>query len=110
MLRCIVLSLLFATLTPVRGEDGGTVATPAGGSVQEASAADQPIGSTLELQVELHRRGFSCGSIDGVAGAQTSAALRAFQRAVGIADTGILDSATRENLRLTAPALGEYSF
>jgi len=108
--RCIGLWLLIAGLTPVRGGEGGPAAAPAEGSQPAAAAADQPIGSTLELQVELHRRGFSCGSIDGVAGAQTSAALRAFQRAVGIADTGMLDSATRENLRLTAPALGEYSF
>ena len=37
----------------------------------------------LEAQIELHRRGFSCGSIDDVMGLQTAAALRAFQ-----ADTG----------------------
>jgi lipoprotein-anchoring transpeptidase ErfK/SrfK len=62
------------------------------------------------MQIELHRRGFSTGSIDGVAGAQTAAALSAFQRGTGIADTGILDSDTRDRLRLTAPALNQYTF
>lgn len=76
-----------------------------------AAAGDAPaVHTTLELQVELHRRGFSCGSIDGVEGFQTQAALRAFQRSCGIAETGSLDLATREHLRLSAPALGAYTF
>ncbi len=69
-----------------------------------------PAETTLEVQVELHRRGFSCGSIDGIAGGQTEAALRAFQRSEGIAETGLADPATRALLRLTAPALGEHDF
>lgn len=72
-----------------------------------AVAEDRQPASILEAQVELHRRGFSCGSIDGVAGAQTAGALRAFQRSRGIAETGVLDRATRERLRLAAPALCE---
>lgn len=68
----------------------------------------RPAESTLELQVELHRRGFSCGSIDGVAGGQTEAALRAFQRGAGLTESGVLDRATRELLLLSAPALMEY--
>ncbi|MDB6127877.1 MAG: murein L,D-transpeptidase [Verrucomicrobia bacterium] len=63
----------------------------------------------LETQVELHRRGFSCGSIDGVGGSQTAAALAAFQRWVGIRETGALDDATRSRLGLTAPALDTYA-
>lgn len=74
----------------------------------EEAQVVRPVETTLEAQVELHRRGFSCGSIDGVAGAQTAAALRAFQRANGIAETGALDVATRGLLQLTAPALREY--
>jgi lipoprotein-anchoring transpeptidase ErfK/SrfK len=69
-----------------------------------------PVATPLELQVELHRRAFSCGSIDGVAGARTAAALRAFQRAAGLPGTGALDDATREVLTLSAPALEEYAF
>jgi lipoprotein-anchoring transpeptidase ErfK/SrfK len=110
ILRCIALGLSVSSLALVRGEEGGPPAAPTDGSQAAAPAAERPIASTLELQVELHRHGFSCGSIDGVAGAQTAAALRAVQRAAGIADTGILDAATRQYVRLTAPALGEYRF
>jgi lipoprotein-anchoring transpeptidase ErfK/SrfK len=86
-------------------------AGPLQGSMQaDASTQASRVDATLELQVELHRRGFSCGSIDGVAGLQTSAALSAFQRGAGIAETGLLDATTREHLRLSAPALGTYTF
>jgi len=75
--------------------------------VGAASAQEltRPVESVLEAQVELHRRGFSCGSIDGVTGPQTAAALRAFQRFAQLAETGILNPDTREQLQLTAPAL-----
>ncbi len=77
---------------------------------QEPAAWEpRPVSTALEAQVELHRRGFSCGAIDGVAGAQTAAALRAFQRAAGVRESGALDAATREHLRLSAPALREHT-
>jgi lipoprotein-anchoring transpeptidase ErfK/SrfK len=88
-------------------EEGIVPLAPAA-AVEEAAFAPRPVDSALELQVELHRRGFSCGAIDGVAGAQTTAALRAFQRGAGIAESGVLDPGTRELLRLQAPALREY--
>ena len=78
----------------------------------EASAdavEPRPVSSVLEMQVELHRRGFSCGAIDGVSGAQTRAALRAFQRGADLPDTGELDAVTSNLLRLTAPALTEHT-
>ena len=74
------------------------------------SALHRPVESWLEAQVELHRRGFSCGAIDGVRGAQTAAALRAFQRGRGIPDRGDLDQATRSRLQLTGPALSTHIF
>lgn len=70
-----------------------------------ANENDRPVDSVLELQVELHRRGFSCGSIDGVMGPQTAAALRAFQTAAGLNPTGALDRETQVQLRLAAPAV-----
>jgi lipoprotein-anchoring transpeptidase ErfK/SrfK len=69
----------------------------------------RPVQTLLEAQVELHRRGFSCGSIDGVFGAQTEAALRALQRAFGIAESGALDEPTKAVLILQTPALRDYS-
>lgn len=65
----------------------------------------RPVANLLEAQIELHRRGFSCGSIDGVAGPQTAGALRAFQRASDLPETGVLDLRTRERLLLTAPPM-----
>ncbi|MCC6740697.1 MAG: murein L,D-transpeptidase [Planctomycetia bacterium] len=65
----------------------------------------RPAATWLEVQVELSRRGFSGGSIDGIRGPQSEAALKAFQRREGLPDTGELDAATREVLLLEAPAL-----
>lgn len=89
---------------------------PVGEAVAEADAPaafePQPIAPTdwLTTQIELTRRGFSCGSIDGVRGAQTANALKAWQRNEGLRPSGDLDRATREQLLLTAPALQEYTF
>jgi peptidoglycan hydrolase-like protein with peptidoglycan-binding domain len=74
-----------------------------------ADAADRPVESVLEMQVELHRRGFSCGSIDGVMGPQTAAALKSFQRSLGLNEAGWLTAETRAELRLTAPALTTHT-
>ncbi len=78
-------------------------------SVAPALPEPRAVESPLELQVELHRRGFSCGSIDGVPGAQTEAALRAFQRGAGLRDSGVLDQPTRAVLRIGVPALEQHT-
>lgn len=79
---------------------------------QEAASEfeTRPVASLIEAQVELHRRGFSCGSIDGVRGTQTANALQSFQRSHGLKETGDLDRATREVLLLTDEALTEHTF
>ncbi len=69
----------------------------------------QPAANWLDAQIELARRGFSSGAIDGVGGAQSAAALKAFQEREGIAPTGALDKATRTKLLLTAPPLTEIT-
>ncbi len=112
LLSRFALAVLLLSTAIVRGEDAPAASPAADGTDTEATPAPptRPVQSTLELQVELHRRGFSCGSIDGVLGAQTAAALKAFQRSVGVADTGVLNAETREHLTLTAPPLGEHTF
>jgi peptidoglycan hydrolase-like protein with peptidoglycan-binding domain len=47
-----------------------------------------------QAQAELKKRGFDVGQPDGVYGPRTRAALINFQRAVGIVETGELDSNT----------------
>ncbi len=60
--------------------------------------------AVLEAQVALDRMAISPGSIDGVLGSQTRAALRAFQTREGLPVTGDLDAATRGRLPwLSAP-------
>ncbi len=76
----------------------------------EPAFAPQPITDWLAAQVELHRRGFSCGSLDGVRGLQTATALKAWQKNEGLRETGDLDRATKEALLLTAPVLADYIF
>ncbi len=71
--------------------------------------APQPVRNWLETQVALARLGFSCGSIDGVGGYQTRAALRAFQTSAGLPVSGRLDTATQARLRLDAPLLTRYT-
>lgn len=64
----------------------------------------EPRGVTnlLEAQIVLAGLGISAGPIDGNGGAQSAAALRAFQMQHGLEQTGWLDRPTREALRLTA--------
>lgn len=96
---------------PVEPERMPAFATPPPPEPEPAPAFDpRPVADWLEAQIELHRRGFSCGSIDGVPGPQTAAALRAFQRQAELEPTGVLDAVTREHLLLTAPALATHVY
>ncbi|MCL4786382.1 MAG: peptidoglycan-binding protein [Verrucomicrobia bacterium] len=65
----------------------------------------RPVRDTLEAQIALARQALSPGSVDGVMGSQTRAALLAFQRREGISATGTLDEATRARLSLTTAPL-----
>jgi len=73
----------------------------------DATAASQPTG-ILETQVALDRIGISPGSIDGVPGSQTRAAIRAFQLREGLPITGELDTNTRVRTTLISPPLTTY--
>jgi len=69
----------------------------------------RPVESWLEAQIALARRGFSSGPIDGVAGAQSASALRAFQLSAGLPTTGWLDEATKNTLALERPPLTQIA-
>lgn len=71
-----------------------------------ASAPDLPTLKNdpwLRAQIALTRRFFACGPIDGVHGAQTSAALYAFQESNGLPKTGALDAETSTLLFENSP-------
>lgn len=82
-----------------------TVSSPGVSSNTTAPARATAI---LEAQVALDRIGISPGSIDGVPGSQTRAALRAFQMREGLTLTGELDTNTRARLVLISPPLKLY--
>mgnify|MGYP001605954167 CR=1 FL=1 len=69
----------------------------------------RPVNSDLETQIALAREGISSGSIDGVRGPQTAAALRAFQERENLPPSGELDEATRSQLLLTFPAFTQVA-
>ena len=62
----------------------------------------------FEAQLALVRRGISSGSLDGVIGFQTRAALRAFQESEGWRATGEIDAATSDRLASTVPLYVAY--
>ena len=57
-------------------------------------------GDTAELQRALTARGFDSGEPDGVAGPATRAAVRAYQRSVGLPADGQPDAGLLSRLRL----------
>ncbi len=59
-----------------------------------------PPDSPTGVQARLNNLGFYCGAVDGIYGIRTARALRAFQLVNGIPDTGKMDAATCERLRL----------
>jgi len=57
-----------------------------------------PARQVIVVQKALTRRGYHCGGIDGVYGAQTRSAVKRYQFHHGIRPTGILCSTTRYHL------------
>ena len=96
--------------TPLRPEDTPAIEEGDDAAARAEAPPAAPARDWIEVQVELHRRGFSCGSIDGVRGPQTAAALRAFQHNEGLRETGDLDEATAQALAVTAPVLSAHIF
>lgn len=68
----------------------------------------RPVRDVLEAQIALVRHGISSGPIDGVMGAQTAAALEAFQRQRRLELTARLTPETRARLIIDAEPLMSY--
>ncbi len=69
----------------------------------------RPVQDVFEAQLALARMAISAGSLDGVMGSQTRAALLAFQRQAGLGETLELDAETRARLVLETPPLLTYT-
>lgn len=107
---------------PPRPMVGGSVSLPTvkGGSasqtnritvsepVFDSGTFPRPPQNTFEVQLALARNGISSGSLDGVVGSQTRAALKAFQLREGLTETGVADAVTKARLQLTQPPLTNY--
>lgn len=99
-----------ATNAPARPAPGLALTRPPTNTAAPGTnaATSATFTAVLDAQVMLDRLAISPGSIDGVPGSQTRAALRAFQLREGLTVTGELDTNTRARLVLTAPALTTY--
>ncbi|MEO7414925.1 MAG: L,D-transpeptidase [Opitutaceae bacterium] len=103
---------LIAATTTNGSQEVLRVATPADSQLRPTLMGEQPenvfpiVRSDLEIQIALAREGFSSGSIDGIRGAQTVAALKAFQEREQLAPSGDFDEPTQARLVLRPPALG----
>ncbi|HNQ89669.1 MAG TPA: L,D-transpeptidase family protein [Verrucomicrobiota bacterium] len=75
----------------------------------DAESTRSPVQSVLEAQIALAGLGISPGSIDGLGGIQTRAAILAFQRRERLPPSGLLDAATRNRLLLTGSTLTHYA-
>src|SRR5262245_8294147 len=69
----------------------------------------RPVQDMFETQLALVRQRISPGSIDGLNGPQTRAALRVFQAKIGLPVTGALDTNTRARLLLDVVPTVSYS-
>jgi lipoprotein-anchoring transpeptidase ErfK/SrfK len=69
----------------------------------------RPPQNPFEVQLALDRLGISPGSLDGVTGSQTRAAIRAFQQREGLAQTGELNDPTRARLWIRPPVYTSYT-
>jgi lipoprotein-anchoring transpeptidase ErfK/SrfK len=78
------------------------------GQWERSPLSDEALG-IVAAQVALVREGISPGTIDGIMGPQTEAAVRAFQQKYGLRMTGLLDKSTRTNLAPVEPPLTTYT-
>lgn len=85
--------------------------TPVAATVERQETPSTQARSTrnpLEAQIALVQRGISPGSLDGVVGSQTRAALTTFQTAEHLPVSGILDEPTKVRLLISEPVLTNY--
>ena len=75
---------------------------PAGNAPLDPALADDKPRPTMQAQVVLDRLGFTPGVVDGAMGMSTRNALKGFQQANDLKQTGELDEATKQ-------ALGQWS-
>jgi peptidoglycan hydrolase-like protein with peptidoglycan-binding domain len=97
------LSLWFLTACAAHQTEGPTAVPPAALTTgPERPAVDRLLtqGQIQVAEAHLQDFGFDPGPIDGIYTTQTQAAVRAYQARYGLPVSGLLDRATRQELRL----------
>jgi len=79
---------------------------PGSASQSQATGGQQNI---RQVQEALKDQGHDPGPIDGVMGSQTSQALKEFQKANGLKQTGSLDAETKQKLKIEGSSAGSGS-
>ena len=92
----------------VTSSSGVSSNLPVQSALSNSAQTSTSFQETLEAQLTLARLGFSSGSLDGKLGAQTRAAIRAFQEREQLNPSGTLDAATREKLTLSVELFSSY--
>lgn len=96
---------LFVDVQPVAGEAAATPMTPENKRSQKPKSKTMAKGKMIrEAQQALIERGYLAGPADGVMGDETKSALRAFQQANGLEQTGHLDMETKRALGIGVAA------
>jgi lipoprotein-anchoring transpeptidase ErfK/SrfK len=103
----LVLGLLLMSASAL--PEPGTRPSAAGPATRAATTrkAANSVEDKLAWQIALERECFSPGLLDGKPGPKTKLAMMYWQKAHGLRETGSLDDATREKLRVEA-ALTDY--
>lgn len=102
-----------ASSAPVREAPQGP-ATPANANPflppapPRVTGFPRPVNDVLEAQIALVQHGISAGPVDGIAGTQTAAAFRAFQRSRRLPPSGRLTPETRARLIIDGPPTQTY--
>lgn len=88
---------------------GATAGVPALARVQLAQAPTGLEAAYIRgIQKELHAHGYDAGPIDGVAGPQTRAAIRAYQIDAGLEEDGVASKRLLDHLKFALPKV--YAF
>lgn len=96
-------SLLAGTLILSLALPGWAAEEKKAAPTKEEKAPGKGGEDTKKLQEVLKAKGHDPGSIDGIMGPKTGVALKAFQKASGLKETGELDVQTAEKLGVAKP-------